>query len=78
VRSLWHQLRQAWPLLASGGLSASDCRSTLAGLLTWPCLVRVFLEQRWLVCGDGWLIGVKAAFSVVEGAILYAAAKVTA
>jgi hypothetical protein len=38
----------------------------------------VFLEQRWLVCGDGWLIGVKAAFSVVEGAILYAAAKVTA
>jgi hypothetical protein len=38
----------------------------------------VFLEQRWLVCGDGWLIGVKVAFSVVEGAILYAAAKVTA
>jgi hypothetical protein len=37
----------------------------------------VFLEQRWLVCGDGWLIGVKAA-SMVEGAILYAAAKVTA
>jgi hypothetical protein len=52
----------------------------LAGLMSVRSVVALLdrgaFGQRWLWCGDGYLVSVKTVLSVVDGVVLCAAAKV--